>query len=301
MNLTFYDEPFDIPDAWKITLWRFNFGDSSPLSEQYAEPKKWDKKAKAVSADTPGIFCVQEEQVLTGYARYIYLGFVDCTDVTFLKIEADRRDVLFVKDREIAVSKGNIIEVLTHKQFGKRFPVFPHVTNSMYRSGGIAYYDEGCDLMREYFKDAEQTGKGVFSSPDGFPHSLRVDKGINLLCRKMGVKNNVSAFAYWHDVMRAKGHDSEHGKRASEVIRHTEHLQFKYKNVDVDRLSFACEHHSTMLRSGDTLIDICFDADRLDLFYRGVTPDPSLMATEIGAYYAENYDEYLTDIQKIRI
>lgn len=49
------------------------------------------------------------------------------------------------------------------------------------------------------------------------------------------------------------------------------------------------------------LIDICFDADRLDLFYRGITPDPALMATEIGSYYAEHYDEYLTDIQKIRI
>jgi len=154
--------------------------------------------------------------------------------------------------------------------------------------------------MREYFKDEEQAGKGVFSLPDGFPHSLRVDKGINLLCRKMAVKNNVSAFAYWHDVMRAKGHDPEHGERASDVIEQSRGRN-KFNMVDVDRLAFACEHHSTMLRSGDTLIDICFDADRLDLFYRGITPDPSFMATEIGSYYAEHYEEYMRDIQKIRI
>lgn len=64
------------------------------------------------------------------------------------------------------------------------------------------------------------------------------------------------------------------------------------------------ERNGEILRqweSGDPLIDICFDADRLDLFYRGITPDPALMATEIGSYYAEHYDEYLTDIQKIRI
>lgn len=298
MNLTFHKEPFEIPQEWKITLWRYNLAGKSPLLPTYEKAEKWDKKAKAVSADIPGVFCVQEGQVLTGYAHYIYWGFVDCADVTFLKIEADKRDVLFVKDKEIAVSKANIIEVLTHKQFGKRFPVFPYVTNTMLRKDGIAYYDEGCAMMREYFKDEELSGKGVFSLPDGFPHSLRVDKGINLLCRKLGVKNNVSAFAYWHDVMKSTDHDPEHGRRASEVVEQSRGRN-KFKTVDVDRLSFACKHHSTMLRSGDPLIDICFDADRLDLFYRGITPDPSLMATEIGSYYAENYEEYLREIKKM--
>ncbi|QRX64626.1 hypothetical protein JS578_05130 [Dysgonomonadaceae bacterium zrk40] len=300
MNLTFYKEPFHIPDEWKITLWRYNLAGKSPLSEQYTEPKKWDKNAKAVSADKPGIFCVQEGQVLTGYAKFIYWGFVDCAKVNFLKIEADKRDILFINSNEVAISRGNIVEVLTHKQFGKRFPVFPHVTNVMLRKDGIAYYREGCAMMREYFKEAELTGEGVFSLPDGFPHSLRVDKGINLLCRKMAVKNNVSAFAYWHDVMKSKDHDPEHGERASEVIEQSRGRN-KLEMVDVDRLSFACKHHSTMLRSGDTLIDICFDADRLDLPYRGITPDPDLMATEIGSYYAEHYDEYLREIMKTTI
>lgn len=299
MNLTFYQEPFHIPDEWKITLWRYNLAGKSPLSEQYTEPIKWDKKAKAVSADIPGIFCVQDGQVLTGHAKFIYWGFVDCAKVNFLKIEADKRDILFINSNEVAISRGNIIEVLTHKQFGKRFPVFPTVTNVMLRKDGIAYYREGCAMMREYFKEAELTGEGVFSLPDGFPHSLRVDKGINLLSQKMGMSGSgVGAFAYWHDVVRAKGHDPEHGKRASEVIEQSR-TRNKFKTVDVDRLSFACEHHSTMLRSGDTLIDICFDADRLDLFYRGITPDPSLMATEIGSYYAEHYEEYLREIKKI--
>lgn len=305
MNLTFHDQPFDIPDAWKITLWRFNFGDSSPLSEQYAEPQKWDKNAKAVSADIPGIFAMQAEQLSTGYARYAvmgyapFFGFMDLNASTFLRIEADRRDILFVSIGEIAVKKANIIETLTQKQFGRLYPAFPHVTATANGGIGLPYYREFYSLMREYFKDEELSGKGVFSLPDGFPHSLRVDKGINLLCRKLGISGSgVSAFAYWHDVMRAKGHDPEHGKRASAVIEQSRGRN-KFKTVDVDRLSFACEHHSTMLRSGDTLIDICFDADRLDLFYRGITPDPALMATEIGSYYAENYDEYLREIKKI--
>ncbi len=304
MNLTFYKEPFHIPDEWKITFWRYNLAGKSPLLPTSVKNQKWDKKAKAVSADIPGIFCVQEGQVLTGHAKFIYWGFVDCTKVNFLKIEADKRDILFINSNEVAISRGNIVEVLTHKQFGKRFPVFPYVTNIMLRKVGIAYYGEGCAMMREYFKEAELTGEGVFSLPDGFPHSVRVEKNIHLLADKWGItereRNRIGAFAYWHDVMRAKGHDSEHGKRASEVIELSRGRN-KLKMVDVDRLSFACEHHSTMLRSGDTLIDICFDADRLDLPYRGITPDPSLMATEIGAYYAENYEEYLREIKPMKI
>ena len=307
MNLTFYDRPFEIPDAWKITLWRFNFADSSPLLPANEKAEKWDKNAKAVSADRPGIFAMQEEQLLTGYARYALIGYAPALGLfnsntsNFLKIEADRRDVLFVSTEEIAISKANIIEVLTHKQFGRLYPAFPYVTTMVHGGGVIPYYREVYALMREYFKDEELTGKGVFSFPDGFPHSLRVDKGINLLCRKMGMSGSgVSAFAYWHDVMRSTGHDSEHGKRASQVIEQSR-WRNKFKMVDADRLAFACEHHSTMLRSGDTLIDICFDADRLDLFYRGITPDPALMATEMGSYYAENYDEYLREIKPMKI
>ena len=306
MNLTFHKEPFHIPDEWKITLWRFNFDDSSPLLPANEKAEKWDKNAKAVSADIPGIFAMQAEQLLTGYARYALLGYApvlglfNSNSSNFLKIEADRRDVLFVSTEEIAISKANIIEVLTHKQFGRLYPAFPYVTTMVHGGGVIPYYREVYALMRDYFKDEELTGKGVFSLPDGFPHSLRVDKGINLLSRKMGVKNNVSAFAYWHDMMRSKDHDPEHGKRASEVIELSRGRN-KFKMVDVDRLSFACKHHSTMLRSGDPLIDICFDADRLDLFYRGITPDPDLMATEIGAYYAENYDEYMRGIKPMKI
>jgi hypothetical protein len=50
MNLTFHKEPFEIPDEWKITLWRFNLDGSSPLLPAYVEAKKWDSDAKAVSA-----------------------------------------------------------------------------------------------------------------------------------------------------------------------------------------------------------------------------------------------------------
>ena len=35
-------------------------------------------------------------------------------------------------------------------------------------------------------------------------------------------------------------------------------------------------------------VDVCFDADRLDLGRVGIAPNPKLMATEQGAFYAAN-------------
>ena len=48
-----------------------------------------------------------------------------------------------------------------------------------------------------------------------------------------------------------------------------------------------------LVYSGNATIDVCFDADRLDLGRVGIVPNPKRMATEQGAYYAANI--YLID------
>lgn len=59
-------------------------------------------------------------------------------------------------------------------------------------------------------------------------------------------------------------------------------------NEEIDLLEKACRYHTTEHRTGNETIDICFDADRLDLGRVGITPDPERMATAQGAYYAAN-------------
>ena len=46
--------------------------------------------------------------------------------------------------------------------------------------------------------------------------------------------------------------------------------------------------HTTEHRTGIPTIDVCFDADRLDLGRVSIVPDPKLKATKQGAYYAAN-------------
>jgi uncharacterized protein len=57
-------------------------------------------------------------------------------------------------------------------------------------------------------------------------------------------------------------------------------------------LRLACRSHTVKRRTKEVSADICLDADRLDLYRVGITPDPKLMASEIGKRYAEmNYEE----------
>ena len=44
---------------------------------------------------------------------------------------------------------------------------------------------------------------------------------------------------------------------------------------------------------GNATIDVCFDADRLDLGRVGILPEPEKMATKQGAYFAKHAIFYL--------
>ena len=102
----------------------------------------------------------------------------------------------------------------------------------------------------------------------------------------------VGLFAYLHDSCRENdGADMEHGPRAAEwlgTIRNT-----YLKEISDDEfflLQEACRLHTTMYRTGNPTIDACFDADRLDLWRVGITPDPERLATERGKDIARNTD-----------
>jgi uncharacterized protein len=57
----------------------------------------------------------------------------------------------------------------------------------------------------------------------------------------------------------------------------------------------ACELHTVCHRTGNPTIDVCFDADRLDLMRVDIIPDPKKMATERGKYYAANLSQFYAD------
>lgn len=98
----------------------------------------------------------------------------------------------------------------------------------------------------------------------------------------------VRFFAYLHDKCRLNdGADMEHGVRAAEMLSSIRNTILKdFTDEELSLLEKACRYHTTEHRTGIPTVDVCFDADRLDLGRVGVDPEPAKMATSYGAYYA---------------
>ena len=123
----------------------------------------------------------------------------------------------------------------------------------------------------------------------GIEHSDRVAENGKRLLLPGASPNVVAAFAYLHDAERSDSEtDSEHGENAAllvDTIRH-EYLA-DLTDTEIELLKEACRVHGSTHKTGNPTIDICLDADRLDLPRLGIKPTPEKMATEKGAIMAD--------------
>ena len=130
----------------------------------------------------------------------------------------------------------------------------------------------------------------------GLPHWQRVERnGILLSVENGKLREDINIkvvrfFAYLHDKCRLNDlADLEHGVRAADMLPTIRDTILKdFTDEEVALLEKACRYHTTEQRTGIPTVDICFDADRLDLGRVGIVLNPKRMATEQGAYYAAN-------------
>ena len=136
----------------------------------------------------------------------------------------------------------------------------------------------------------------VLGETHGLSHWQRVERNGILLSMENGRFRDdinikvVRFFAYLHDKCRLNDWaDLEHGVRSADMLVTIRATILKdFTDEEVSLLEKACRYHTTELRTGLPTIDVCFDADRLDLCRVGITPNPKLMASKQGAYYATN-------------
>ena len=141
----------------------------------------------------------------------------------------------------------------------------------------------------------------------GVEHWDRVAKFGQMLYQEGADIDVIMAFAYLHDAERMNNwKDIQHGQRASKLIDTIRHTQLEaLSDEQIDKLKRACELHTIKHRTGDITIDICFDADRMDLPRVGIFPSPKRMATQKSAeivaipQYGEFYHRFVitNDIQ----
>ena len=118
----------------------------------------------------------------------------------------------------------------------------------------------------------------------GLSHWERVEHSGQLLATPDCDLTVIRLFAYLHDSCRKNdGYDERHGPRAAKMMNSLRNILLKdLTDHQFKLLQTACYLHTTTHRTGDSTIDACFDADRLDLSRVGVEPDPDKMATEKG-------------------
>ena len=114
----------------------------------------------------------------------------------------------------------------------------------------------------------------------GVGHWARVLENGLRLAEATGAKVEVvQLFAIFHDCRRInEGHDDGHGERGAELAAELRHL-FTLSDADFALLYEACAAHTDGLTDADFTIQVCWDADRLDLGRVGIVPENAKLCT----------------------
>jgi len=115
----------------------------------------------------------------------------------------------------------------------------------------------------------------------GVSHWARVRNiGIKLASQTGANRKVVELFAFLHDSCRQDdGYDREHGSRAAHFAESLLGTHIFLSDREFELLSYACTHHTHGSIEGDTTVQTCWDADRLDLGRIGIIPDPARLCT----------------------
>ncbi len=116
----------------------------------------------------------------------------------------------------------------------------------------------------------------------GLSHWARVlENGLRIAKQTNAKIKVIKLFAVFHDAKRAnEGMDSDHGRRGAEYAASLRGSLFDLSNEDFDLLYKACAYHTDGLTKGNTTVQTCWDADRLDLARAGIDPKTKHLCTK---------------------
>ena len=116
----------------------------------------------------------------------------------------------------------------------------------------------------------------------GVFHWARVlENGLRLAELTGANERVVTLFALFHDSRRINEHwDEGHGLRGGEFARSLRASHLDLSDEDFDLFYRACCLHTDGHTEGDLTLQVCWDADRLDLGRVGIRPDPEKLCTD---------------------
>lgn len=124
------------------------------------------------------------------------------------------------------------------------------------------------------------------SDEHGPTHWARVKVHGLTLARHYGVNPAIPAlFALFHDCRRENEYeDPGHGPRAADLIEElAQRGRFpQLSTIEIGWLQRACAQHSDGYIDAPRAVQVCWDADRLDLGRVGIRPNPARLCTELA-------------------
>ena len=137
-------------------------------------------------------------------------------------------------------------------------------------------------ISQEFFEHLVDNHMLGHSGYHGKDHWLRVLRNGRDLAALTGANLKVvELFAVIHDSQREnEDYDPDHGRRAAAYARTLQGVWFNLSETELDLLCEACSYHSDGLIVANLTVQVCWDADRLDLGRVGIRPDPRYLCTE---------------------
>lgn len=116
----------------------------------------------------------------------------------------------------------------------------------------------------------------------GYAHWLRVRQNGLRLAEMTGANPRVvELFAFLHDICRQNDIvDHGHGQRAADFAAGLPYVCELLTPQEMELLRQACAGHTRGETEAELTVQVCWDADRLDLGRIGIYPDPLLLCTE---------------------
>jgi uncharacterized protein len=130
----------------------------------------------------------------------------------------------------------------------------------------------------EHCCDAYQMDHNGFH---GFDHWMRVLHNGRLLTETENANLKiVELFCLLHDTQRHnERRDPLHGKRAAQYAQTLRGVWFDISDKEMELLTEALTYHSDGYTEGDITVQVCWDADRLDLGRVGLRPRSDRLCT----------------------
>ena len=83
-----------------------------------------------------------------------------------------------------------------------------------------------------------------------------------------------------HDTQRRnERRDPSHGRRAARYAQSLRDVWFDLSDKEIELLTEALKYHSDSYTEADITVQVCWDADRLDLGRVGIKPAPHRLCT----------------------